>query len=186
MGSDEDETADKRLGEREVAPGIMRNPAKVGGVPTIGRYRLQATTPLDNLAGGLSIDEYFEQFPPPPTLAETLCAFACGAQLARDIPRSIPALAAQVLERLAAGESVDAVLESFPALTRWQVESVDDLRVMMWIVEYIPVADLPEKLAADPSIDDVVAGAPSLTREDVLAAIDFAKQLMRYQEGDFS
>lgn len=42
---------------------IQQDPEKLGGTPTIGKYRLPVETLIDYLAGNYTLDEFLDEFP---------------------------------------------------------------------------------------------------------------------------
>ena len=42
---------------------VQQDPEKLGGTPTIGKYRLPVETLLDYLAGNYTVDEFLDEFP---------------------------------------------------------------------------------------------------------------------------
>ncbi len=70
-------------GDTEVAPGIVTNPQRRRGKPTIAGTRITAEEILDKLAAGWSVDDILTDWPHL-TREQVLSAIAYAAQLVRE------------------------------------------------------------------------------------------------------
>ncbi len=68
---------------RESAGPIQQNPRKLGGSPTIGKYRVHAETLIDYFATGLKLDDFMEDFEGTPK-EEVLAVLSVVRQAIRD------------------------------------------------------------------------------------------------------
>lgn len=70
-------------GDRMIAPGIVTNPARRRGKPTLAGTRITAEEVLDKLAAGWSVDDILADWPHL-TRDQVLSALAYAAQLVRE------------------------------------------------------------------------------------------------------
>ncbi len=77
-------------GDTSVAPGIVTNPLRRRGKPTIAGTRITAEEVLDKLAAGWSVDDILADWPHL-TREQVLSAIAYAAQLVRDQSPAPPA-----------------------------------------------------------------------------------------------
>lgn len=101
-----------------------------------------------------------------------------------------------ILEKLAAGESIDQIVQSHPRLRREAVlVAIDFVRTLLLSDEVhliSPAADdavvasaraavelVLRELAVGKSVEQIVSEHPKLTREGVMAALEYAKEMLR-------
>lgn len=71
------------MGDTLLAPGIVANPERQGGRPTIAGTRITVERVLDKLAAGRTIDDILRDFPHL-TREQILLAIAYAAQVMRE------------------------------------------------------------------------------------------------------
>jgi len=94
------ETTPKTEGDTVVAPGIVTNPGRQGGRPTIAGTRITVEHVLYNLAVGESVEDILHSFPHL-TREQVQAAIRYAADLVHAL---VPEISDEELDRLAGGK----------------------------------------------------------------------------------